>query len=128
MINTLNVLYVEDCEISVELFRLSLSRHASAKNISLDIADSVIDASMKFDADKHIAALIDWNLPDGEGVEVAQHIRERHSNFPIIFLSAAFTDEQLQTAKKYNAAECLVKGHKKHFISSILRHLPVDYS
>ena len=126
MTDTLDVLYVEDCEISVELLRLSLSRYAATTSITLDIADSVEDAIEKFDMHKHIAALIDWNLPDGEGIEVAQHIRVRHSTFPIIFLSAFFTDEQLQTAKKYNPEECLIKSHKKKFISSVLCHLPVS--
>jgi DNA-binding response OmpR family regulator len=66
-----------------------------------------------------MAALIDWNLPDGEGTDVAQFIREKHNTLPIIFLSAAMTDDLSSKADKYTPKACLEKNYSQASIEKI---------
>ncbi len=125
MNNSLSVFYVEDCEATVELFRLCLKKYYPDNDIALDVVGTVSEAFEKFSTDKHVAALIDWNLPDGEGTEVAQHIRQLHKTLPLIFLSAYFNDKHLLAAQQYNPSDCLVKEYSSSFVDRIVRHIPV---
>ncbi len=123
-----NVLYVEDCEETVHLFKLCLSKYSPETDITLDVVNTVSEALERFTPNSHVAALIDWNLPDGEGIEVAHHIRQLHDTLPIIFLSALFSGEHLQVAKQYNPTDCLVKSYSNSFISTIVRHISTGRS
>ena len=120
------ILYVEDCEISVELFSHQLGHHSRSDEISLDVAETVSDAIQMFSAETHGAALIDWNLPDGEGIEVARHIRGVTETLPIIFLSAVMTEEYIAAANSFNPKACLTKGHGKTYIGNILQLISQD--
>ena len=119
MSEMLSVLYVEDNESEVDILLMSLERHGFGSTLILDVAETVEEAKEIFDVDKHMAALIDWNLPDGEGPDVAQFIREKHHTMPIVFLSAAITDEHLRIAEKYTPKACLEKNYSKAFIEKI---------
>lgn len=123
MPNSPTVLYVEDCEITVELFRRSFKRYNTGADIELEVAATVSDAIEIFTTQRHIAALIDWNLPDGEGLEVAGHIRLSNKTLPIIFMSAAFTEQHLRVAQQYHPRVCLVKEYNKPFIDNIIQHI-----
>lgn len=123
MENPQPILYVEDCDLTVELLKRSFDRHCPEANIALDVAETVSHAVELFSTEKHVAALIDWNLPDGDGTEVAQHIRKHDKTVPIIFLSAAFADEHFVVAKKYRPGG-LVKDHSKKYVESIIQYIP----
>jgi DNA-binding response OmpR family regulator len=125
MDNTVKILYVEDCEITAELLERNLERYSSETNVSMDIAVSVYDAKARFLADEHVAALIDWNLPDGEGTDVAEFLRSLNPTLPIIFLSAMFRENHYEAAQKYSPVLCLVKDHSKEFVDSILNHISI---
>ncbi|OED35355.1 hypothetical protein AB833_30820 [Chromatiales bacterium (ex Bugula neritina AB1)] len=126
MSHTSEVLYVEDCEETVELFRLCLRRYCTDTAITLDVACTVSDAIERFTTERHVAALIDWNLPDGEGTEVAEYIHQFHKALPIIFLSAMFTDQHLLVAERYNPKACLIKDYSKNFVDIIIQHIHPD--
>lgn len=119
MSDVLNILYVEDCQATVELLSLSLERYNFASTLLLDVAETVDEAIEIFTLDKHVAAMIDWNLPDGYGTEVAEHIRSVHQTLPIIFVSSSFTNEHLVATEKYNPKACLEKDFSKDFIEKI---------
>lgn len=123
MTNTLKILCVDDCEVTVHLLKVSMGRYNTDFIVSMDIAISVSDAIVKFSSDEHMAALIDWNLPDGKGTDVAQNLRSHNPSLPIIFLSAVFTDEQYQAAQIYSPMLCLVKDHSKEYVNSIVSHI-----
>jgi len=119
MSDALSVLYVEDNESEVELLSLCIERYGLGSHLIFDVAETVEEAKEIFDIGKHMAALIDWNLPDGEGADVAQFIREKHGTLPIIFLSAAMTYDHLYKTEKYKPNACLEKDYSKAFIEKI---------
>lgn len=123
MSNTLDILYVEDCEITVELFKMSWSRYSTNVGLSIDVAGTVSEAKEIFCSDKHVVALIDWNLPDGKGTDVALFLRNLNPTLPIVFLSAQFTDDLRQEAYKFSDTECLEKNFKKEYIEKITQYI-----
>ena len=99
---------------------MCIERYCPTLYIVLDIAKTVEEGKALFQINKYTAAFIDWNLPDGEGIEVAEFIRATHNDFPIFLLSGALTDAHLRIAEKYSPTACLEKDYNKHFIEKIL--------
>jgi response regulator of citrate/malate metabolism len=123
MIDEVNILYVEDCESDVELLKMSIDRYCSSLNIVFTIAETVEEAKELFDINKHVMALVDCNLPDGEGIDIVKYIRERHEKFPVFLLSGIITTEHIKAAELYNATGCFEKDYNKSFINSIVSQL-----
>jgi len=119
----MKILYVEDCEATAEMLKISMDRFCTDIIVSIDIAVSVSDAIVQFSADKHVAALIDWNLPDGKATDVAELLRSQNPTLPIVFLSALFTNDHYQEAQLYSPMLCLVKDHRRDFFDNILNHI-----
>lgn len=82
-----NILYVEGNEGDVKLMTMSIDSYFSTLNIVLDVAETVEEAKEIFQPDKHVIALIYWNLPDGEAIDVLAFIRETQDDLPIFLLS-----------------------------------------
>lgn len=123
MSDNITLLYVEDCEVTVELLKLNMDRYWPYSSLCLDVTDSVSMAKEVYSSDKHDAALIDWNLPDGIAPDVARHIRSLHKTIPIIFLSSAITDDLKVEADNYCPHLCMGKGHGKEYINSIAEYI-----
>lgn len=119
MTDPVYILYVEDNEGDVELLTMAIDRYFPSLNIVLDVAETVQEAIDKFQHCKHAIALLDWNLPDGEGLDVATFIREQQSDFPIFILSGVITDEVRDKAAPYNPIACLEKDYSKGFFQGI---------
>jgi DNA-binding response OmpR family regulator len=98
---------------------MSLERYNLNSTVTIEVADTVSMAKEIFNPSKHIVALIDWNLPDGEGIDVANYIRKTHSTFPIVLLSSTITDDNLVKAKTVNPTLCLEKDYSKEFIEKL---------
>lgn len=123
MNEAINILYVEDNEGDVALLEMSLDRYCSELDIVLDVAETVEEAKELFQANKHILALVDWNLPDGEGIDVVQFIRTTNQSFPIYLLSGVITEGHLRLVEKFNLIACLEKDYNKDFINHIKHQL-----
>ena len=116
-----NILYVDDCEADIELFKIALNQYSNIPATSLDVATTVEEATKIFNPQKHKSAVLDWNLPDGEGLEVAEHIRTLTPNTSIIFLSSFLTKTHLQKAQTVSAKACLEKETcKKNIIETVM--------
>ena len=123
MNNTFDILYVEDNDVTVELFQFYLDRYSTEITLSIDVAGTVAEAKDLFCPSKHVAALIDWNLPDGKGTDAARYIRSQNPTTPIIFLSALFTPNIIEEANKFSHSECLEKEFTKEFVARITRNI-----
>lgn len=119
----IHVLYVEDNEYDVELLLLSIERYNFNSHLVLDIAGTIAEAIDMFSVEKHAGALIDWNLPDGEGTEVAHYIRAISHTLPILFLSGALTEAHINHANQYHPKACIEKDYNKQSLQKIYQLL-----
>ncbi|OUR62972.1 hypothetical protein A9Q74_01790 [Colwellia sp. 39_35_sub15_T18] len=119
MKNELKVLYVEDNPGDVELLTMCIERYYGSENIVLEIAETIAETKEVFHANKYDLVLTDWNLPDGEGIEVVQLIRKIEGNLPIFLLSGGLTDSHINITKEYAHLCCLEKDYSKLFVDKI---------
>lgn len=122
MTKALHILYIEDNNADVELLTMALERYAHSTNIILDVTETVEEAKILFNAERHIIALIDCNLPDGEGSEVVQFIKDKCNSFPILLLSGMLTVKHLSLEKQYDNLVCLDKNYNKAFIDKVIQY------
>lgn len=93
-------LVVDDSEMSCEILRGLLSR----LGYSVDVLDSGIDAvdhlSDPAEAEDYDIILLDWRMPDLDGLSVATRIREKlgHNDFPKLIMVTAFGREPAEEA------------------------------
>jgi len=117
--DTVNIFYVEDNPGEVELISLYLERYKFTPKLMLHIVETVEEANESFNSDQYALALIDWNLPDGTGADVAEYIREQNDEFPIIFLSGEVTKDLISQVEIYQPQAFLEKDYSKKFIENI---------
>lgn len=127
MKDKLTILYVEDNPGDVELLKMCIERYYGSKNVVLEIAETVEEAIEVFCSDKYDVVLTDWNLPDGEGIDVVQFIRNKQEDLPIFLLSGGLTDNLINMVKEYNHICCLEKDYSKIFIEKVCAQLgPIE--
>ncbi|MCW2118388.1 response regulator [Flavobacterium sp. 7A] len=104
----MKILLLEDNSLDADLTIISLSRllpnstieHAS----TLLKARSLLSVNNSFDI-----ALLDVNLPDGNGLEILIEIRKQDLSFPVIMLTGAGDEETAVTALKSGAEDYIIK-------------------
>jgi two-component system, NtrC family, nitrogen regulation response regulator GlnG len=64
-----------------------LHRTLTEDNYQIDVATSVAAAAEFIDRTHHDLYLVDYNLPDGTGLDIAERIRAKGSRAPIILIS-----------------------------------------
>lgn len=119
MTRDFKLLYVEDDQFDAEMLVRCFERYAKDKACSIEIAATVADAISKIDQTTYDAVLLDWNLTDGNGPDVASHMRAANILAPIIFLSGAWVGSQLVEAERYATVGCLKKVYDKNQIEKI---------
>jgi len=72
----------------------------SSSGRTISAADEALAA---VSADKIDIALIDFNMPDTDGLELAARIRKSHPGMPIAVVSANVQDEIIGRARELNA-------------------------
>ena len=99
------VLVVDDEPDLLELLELTLSR------MGLDTirAESVGEAQRLLDSGPFDLCLTDWNLPDGEGLRVVEHITQRALDVPVAVITAFGSAENAVAALKAGAFDYLAK-------------------
>ena len=87
------VLIADDSAVA----RVSVARRVRADGIVVEERDSVASAS-SVDVQGLACALLDLDLGDGLGTEVAERLRKGHDHLPIAFFSSTSTPEVLAQA------------------------------
>lgn len=95
----LRVLLVEDIELNVIVARSVLEKLGN----SVDVAMNGHDALAMFDPDKFDLVLLDIQLPDMTGLDIARQIRERYTQRKLPLL-VALTANVLKDKKEYLSA------------------------
>lgn len=87
------VLVVEDDTAIAQVVRDSLS----AENYVIDVAGTVQDARHFLQISSYDAIVLDWELPDGAGIEICRDLRQAGEPIPILMLTArATTGDRVQ--------------------------------
>ena len=80
----MNILIVEDDVLTAK----QLSKLLKSEKYSCDIAYGYKEAEELLDKNAYSLILLDWNLGDGDGLELLKEQRELESSTPILMLSA----------------------------------------
>jgi len=99
------VLIVDDEPDLLELLEMTLSR----MGLDTSRAESVADAQRQLDAQSFDLCLTDWNLPDGEGLRVVEHITQKALDVPVAVITAFCSAENAVAALKAGAFDYLAK-------------------
>lgn len=79
-----HLLLLEDDQDSAKALSLGLKK----ENFTCDIAPSIHDAESFLSRASYDLLILDWNLPDGEGIDLLKDIRLYDHETPILMLSA----------------------------------------
>ena len=101
----MRVLLVEDESRLAESIARGLRQAAHA----VDVADRMQVAREKLDLDRYDAVILDVNLPDGSGFDLATDLRKRAVGVPIIMLTARDAVEDRVRGLDSGADDYLVK-------------------
>ena len=80
----MDILIIEDDKIVAK----QLARLLTSEKYSCDIAFGYVDAQKCIDENSYGLILLDWNLGDGNGLELLTEIREFEIKTPVLMLSA----------------------------------------
>lgn len=112
-LNTLNVLYVEDSKTIRMQFSDILNKLFNNVIIAVDGQDGFdqFTSHKKEGVEIHII-ISDINMPNMNGVELLEKIRETDSHTPFIFTTSYSESEYLLRAIKFNATDYVIKPVK----------------
>ena len=100
-----HVLVVDD-EVTI---LQTLKRVLTLEGYSVDVAGGVGVARAKLDKNSYDLALIDVALPDGNGVELLEKLRDAKNDVPVLMMSGHATVDQAVRATKLGASDFLEK-------------------
>jgi DNA-binding NarL/FixJ family response regulator len=101
------VLIVDDHRVVADGIRLVLGQHADLEVVG--VAGDAAEALALAAATRPDILLIDYQLPDATGAEVAARLRERQPGLRVLFLSMVMNDAVLREAVKAGARGFLLK-------------------
>src|SRR5437588_6310857 len=102
----MNILLVEDDNSHAELIQRSLAR---GSQLNVLRAPNAHRAMSLLEARPFHVVVLDYSLPDRDGLDVLKDIRTRHRELPVVFLTSADSAEICAKALKGGAVDYLVK-------------------
>jgi len=99
------LLIVDDEADILELLELTLMR----MGLDADRAMSVAEALKKLESNHYDLCLTDMRLPDGEGLQIVQHIGTHHPETPVAVITAYGSAENAVAALKAGAFDYIAK-------------------
>jgi DNA-binding NtrC family response regulator len=115
--STANVLVVDD---DVSMCRI-LHRMLSDDQHMVQTSQSVADALGAIEQKAFDAFVMDYQLPDGSGLDIAERIRSKGSKAPILLISGYDRSAVASRAEKLNICEFLEKPFSRDVICSTLK-------
>lgn len=101
----IEVYYVEDDESIAK----SVRDYLEQVGCRVIIFDTVFAAKQALIRQRPNLALIDWNMPDGQGDDLCQWVRSKWAELPIIFLTARGDSHDIVTGFQNGADDYVVK-------------------
>lgn len=115
---TADVLVVDDEEDIRELLELSLLR----MGLACDAAGSVAEARALLDSRRYRLCLTDMRLPDGDGLELIEHIQRHMSGLPVAMITAFGSIETAIRALKLGAFDFVTKPVELQALRELVTH------
>ena len=103
----MNLLLVEDDEILSEFTAKLLAK----EKYKCDVASSLSEAKELYDNNIYQLILMDWNLPDGNGVDFIKEIRADRDKISVIMLSGRESVDERVEALDIGADDYLCKPY-----------------
>jgi len=100
-----------------------LSEFLSEFAYRVSLADSLTSFAETFDEQRHSLAIIDLGLPDGDGLDLIQQLRERGCNLGIVAFTARNSADNRVTGLRMGADHYLAKGCDLEELAAILEAL-----
>ena len=110
------VLLVDDDSV----IRFSIRRFLELRGMHITEAEGVRDAQEKFDGGNIDAAILDFSLPDGDGMELLAHFKDADPEVPVIVLTGQGSIELAVRAIKEGAEQFLTKPVELPALYSLL--------
>ena len=119
-----NILAVDDDEKIRELLHVMLRR----KGHHVITASNGQQGIELFRRERPHVTILDFNMPDMDGLAVLREIRAVDPQTPVIMLTGAGTEERKKHARELGVTEFLVKGFSLHELGAALNLvlLPAD--
>ncbi|NDG83957.1 MAG: DNA-binding response regulator [Proteobacteria bacterium] len=87
----------------------TLKERLALEGFAVSWAKSIADAKENLEKARFELALLDVNLPDGSGFDIARLIRDRHPKTAVVFLTAAGTPDDRVHGLELGAEDYIVK-------------------
>jgi DNA-binding NtrC family response regulator len=98
-----------------------VERMLSNEQYQVQTSQSVSDALRVIEQKPFDAYVMDYKLPDGSGLDVAERIRSKGSEAPIILISGYDPTSVASRAKKLNIFDFLQKSFSREMICTALK-------
>jgi signal transduction histidine kinase len=102
-------LLVEDNPADVELVLLALRKDGF--DVSSDVVQTVEEFTLRIHAAAYDLILVDYNLPQGSGMEVLEILRRENLDLPLIVVTGYLGEEKAVECIKQGATDCVLKDH-----------------
>ena len=87
----------------------SLCQCLKKNNFAVDLCQTYSQAEINLDVNEYDCLILDINLPDGSGLELLQHLRERQDITPVIIMTARGKVDDRVTGLNLGADDYLAK-------------------
>ena len=118
-LNTGPVLVVDDDRTIRHVLRESLAADGHEVITASDVSDCIA----KIGQLSPKLVLLDLNLPDGNGIDVLQHVRSTNSTLPVVLITAEGDSESAIRAARYGARDYLTKPLDLRQLRHVVRRL-----
>jgi DNA-binding NtrC family response regulator len=112
-----NVLVVDDDNAVCRI----VQRMLSDQHYQVQTSQSVADAILAIEKKPFDAYVMDYKLPDGSGLDVAERIRSKGSEAPIILMSGYDASSVASRAEKFRISDFLQKPFSREMICNALK-------
>ncbi|HKO31400.1 MAG TPA: response regulator [Nitrospiraceae bacterium] len=114
-----NILVVDDDKMMRDLLSLLLTRKGHHV-FTVDHGQKGIDL---FRRERPHVTILDFNMPDLDGLEVLRQIRAIDPHAPVIMLTGAGTEAREKQARELRVTDFLAKGFSLHEIGAALNRI-----
>ena len=111
------VLVVDDDDAVCQI----VQRMLSDEQYSVQTSQSVADAFRAIEQKPFDAYVLDYKLPDGSGLDVAERIRSQGNEAPIILISGYDVSSVASSAEKYRILDFFPKPFSREMIRNAVK-------